>query len=102
MIELKIERSKGKGMMGKMSAYIRPDYYCFNKARKADGWNNQELQESINNILRKWYQPELFAYEIDGETIVSNNEKNALTEYWRVCERTKIGQMFTVTLINGQ
>jgi len=100
VIEIKVTKSKGNGLMGKLAAYIIPNYYCFNKARKAEGWNNHELQDSVNNVIRKWYQPELFAYEIDGEVIVSNSEKNALTEYWRVCDRVKIGKIFSVKQIS--
>lgn len=95
-IELKIEKSKGFGKDGKQWVSIRPDYYCFNKARKAKAYSNEDLQDAVNTIIRKWYSPELFVYEIDGQTIVSNNEDNALTEYWRVCDRNKIGAIFTV------
>lgn len=98
MIEIKIKNSKGRGKDGKKHVYIRPDYYCFNKSRKASGFYEDDLKESINSVLRKWYQPELFIYEINGQTIVSNNEKNALTEYWRVCESKDIGKIFTVKL----
>ncbi len=96
-IEIKITKSNGRGKDGRMHVYIHPDYYCFNKSRKASGFYKDDLQDAINFVLRKWYQPELHVYEIDGHTIVSNNEKNALTEYWRVCERNKIGELFTVT-----
>lgn len=97
-IELKIEKSNGRGKLGMQAVYIRPDYYCFNKSRKAKAYSNEDLQNKINNIIRKWYSPQLFVYEIDGETIVSNNEYNALKEYWRVCNRNKIGAIFTITV----
>lgn len=97
-IGIKIRESRGYGKNGKRYVYIHPDYYCFNKARKASGFYDDELQKGINNILRKWYQPELFIYEIDSHIIISNTEQHALIEYWRVCERKDIGKMFTVTL----
>ena len=99
MIEIKISPSKGRGRAGKLHAYVHPDYYCFNRSRKASGFNYDELKDSINSVVRKWYSPAVFVYEIDGQTIVSNNEKNALTEYWRVCARDKIGVIFPVKLI---
>jgi hypothetical protein len=101
MIEIKIQKSNGRGKNGKLHVYIIPDYYCYNKSRKASGFYKDDLQDSINFVLRKWYQPELFVYEIEGKTVVSNNEKNALTEYWRVCERSDIGKEFPVKLMTG-
>lgn len=100
MISLIIEKSKGFTKDGRKKIFIRPEYYCFNKSRFATGIGQAELEEAKNNIIRKWYSPNLLVYTIDSHTIVSNNEKNALTEYWRVCERNKIGKLFKVTLNN--
>ena len=96
-IEIKIINSNGRGKNGKKHVYIRPDFECFNMSRKASGFDNRELNESINNVLRKWYQPKLFVYDIDNHVIVSNSEENALREYWRVCDRSVIGLNFPIT-----
>lgn len=98
MIGIKIEYSRGRAKSGKKHAFVRPDYPCFNKSRKASGFYDSDLNENISKILRKWFQPELFVYEIDGHIIVSNSDKNALSEYWNVCERTDIGKNFEVKL----
>jgi len=96
-IKILVEDSRGKGKNGKRYAYIRPDYYCGNNSRKASGFTTKELADDVARICTKWYSPELFVYEVDGITIVSNNDTNALTEYWRVCQREKIGFIFPVT-----
>jgi hypothetical protein len=98
MIGIKIEYSKGRAKSGKKHVFIRPDYPCFNRSRKASGFYDSDLNEDIGRILRKWFQPELFIYEIDGHRIISNSEKNALSEYWNVCERTDVGKKFEVEL----
>lgn len=95
--DVKITQSIGQGKGGKMSWFIRPIYYCFNRSHKVSGFTGKELQEKADKVISKWYYPRVILYEVDGETIASNSKENALTEYWRVCAKEKIGVIFEAT-----
>lgn len=84
--KIEVMHSKGYGKNGKMYAYIHPGVRvrCFNRSRRVGGYTRDELSEAINRCIEKWFTP-LVEYEICGQIIYSNCEKNALKEFWRVC-----------------
>lgn len=92
-----IKHSRGYGKNGKISAYIRPKEYCFNRDRKVSAFSNQELSGKISDCVKKYYEPIKY-YEIKGKIIGSNNEENALKEWWRVCEKDDIGIRINVEI----
>lgn len=81
--------SNGNGKGGKMYAFVRPDMKCFNRSRRVQ-------PSRVAEEVKKWFTPMNY-YIVDGETIGSNSEENALKEYWRVCDKEKIGKHFQVT-----
>ena len=98
VIEVKVEYSRGYGKSGKLAAYVRPDFDCFNRSRRVADYSHEGLREMVNTVIRKWYAPKLVAYKIDGYVIVSNNEENALKEFYRVCDKEQINIVFPVYL----
>lgn len=82
---LKIERSHGRTKAGISVFYVRPAKTCFNRSRRFVGLT--ALQEGI----KKWFGPEVRYFEVKSRIIGSNNETNALKEYWRVCDKSEIG-----------
>ena len=89
--------SRGRGKGGRRRWFIMPKHYCFNKARSVTGYDTKEMEEKVIEIVKKWYYPMIY-YKIDGHTIGSNNERNALTEYYRVCAVEDKQIVFPVTL----
>lgn len=94
--------SNGNGMAGMQYAYLRPNYECMNKSRRVGAFYSKELWEKAEKVVLKWYYPKIILYKIDGLTIASNNEINALKEWWRICEKKFVGIPFPVTLANPQ
>lgn len=90
--DIKIEASRGFGKANKERYYVRPIWECFNRSRSVSGYSRKEIEEKIEKLIKKWYAPEIILYEINGLLIGSNNESNALKEYWRVCEQKDIGK----------
>lgn len=87
--------SRGRGRGGRRANFIRPSEDCFNKSRRVTGFTDEELDEKIIATVQKWYYPMRY-YLVDGHLIGSNNEMNALKEYWRVCEKDYIGMIMRV------
>jgi len=52
------------------------------------------VQEAIQRHF-----PIVHYYDVDGYVIGAKDEKHALKEYWRVCEKNKIGKAFPVSKI---
>lgn len=92
--------SRGRGRGGRRANFIRPADDCENKSRRITGFTAKELDEKIIAVVKKWYYP-MHYYIIDGHLIGSNNEMNALKEYWRFCEKDYIGMIMPVTLAEG-
>lgn len=97
-IGIKIRYSNGYGKGGKLAAYVRPDYDCFNRGRRVADYSPNGLEEMIKTVIRKWYSPDLKVYEVDTYTIVSNNDENALKEFYRVCDIKDKDIVFPVRL----
>lgn len=95
--DVEVKRSNGYGKGGRLIAFVRPIYYCFNRSRKVSADTGAELREKIEKTIQKWYAPVVIRYEINGNTVCSNSKDNALTEYWRVCNKEDIGKIFEVT-----
>lgn len=85
---LDIVISDGFSKNGAKYAYVRPSEKCDNKSRKV-------LARNIDNLIKKHY-PVVRYYKVDGYTIGAKNKQFALGEYWRICERPKIGKAFDV------
>ena len=92
--------SAGSNSFGGQYVYLRPNYECFNKSRKVGGMRN-EVWDKVYKTISKWYAPGINLYMVDGHIIGSNNEENALKEYWRVCDWDKRKQVFEVTLVDS-
>lgn len=90
--QINIEFSAGRGKRGRAFAYIRPAKQCLNRSRRVDIC-------LIDDTIKKWFSPLVNYYQINGAIIGSNNPKNALKEYYRVCKRENIGQKFEVVEI---
>lgn len=90
--------SAGSNSFGGQYIYLRPNYECFNKSRKV-GSATGDIWDKVDKVIAKWYGPKVNLYMIDGHVIGSNNEENALKEYWRVCDWDKRKQIFEVKLI---
>ncbi len=97
MDKIIVRYSNGRGKAGKLSAFIRPSQSCFNKSRKVSAYSLPELKQSIDKCIIKWFDIVIY-YQIDGHTIGSNNEINALKEYYRVCDKKDIQLNFSVTI----
>lgn len=91
--------SSGSGKAGKLFVYIRPEKECGNRSRRIGGFYGAEFGARIDKLIKKWFIPIKY-YKVNNDRVIgSNSEKNALTEYWRVCEREDIGKIFPVTEI---
>lgn len=95
MQNIKITHSNGLGKGGKMFVFIRPDFDCMNRSRRVGAYTSEELKEVVAKCIAKYYTP-LKQYMVDGHIIGSNNEKNALREYWKVCDKNYVGKRFLV------
>lgn len=93
--------SRGYGKGGKRYYYIRPKDDCYNQSRKVSGWTGDELFDAIVRCVKKWYEPIQY-FMIEGKIIGSNNEENALKEWWRVCEKSQIGIRCAVEKIENK
>lgn len=82
MEHIKIEYSAGRTKFGRQFAYIRPAGKCSNRSRRVPV---EKLEETI-----KLHFPVVNYYQVDGVPIGAKNEKYAIREYWRICEKSKI------------
>lgn len=89
--------SRGRGKGGSRANFIRPADDCFNRSRRVTGFTNEELDEKIIQVVKRWYYPMKY-YKVDGHIIGSNSEENALKEYYRVCNVKDKLIVFPVTL----
>lgn len=87
---IKYERSAGKAKGGIPIFFVRPQLACNNRSRRYIGY------DKLRKGIQRWYGPEVKFYLVDGHLIGSNKPANALHEYWRICEREKIGRIFEV------
>ena len=92
--------SRGRGRGGRRANFIRPAEDCFNRSRRVTGFTDEELDQKIIATVKKWYYPMRY-YIVDGHLIGSNDEMNAMKEYWRVCEKDYVGIIMRVTLADG-
>jgi hypothetical protein len=92
---INVSYSNGYGKNGKVHVYVRPEKECRNKSRKVSGLYKEIIAGKLDKLIDKWYNPMKY-YLVDGHVIGSNSEKNALTEYWRLVERSDIGKIFPV------
>jgi len=81
-----ITYSNGRCKYGRKFAFVRPEMKCANKSRRFDMRN---LETGISHHF-----PNVTYYLIDGLVIGAKNEKFALREFWRVCEKSKVGHVF--------
>lgn len=90
-----IERSKGKSNTG-VTYYVRPNKKCFNRSRPVIIYDGADVDKRIKRLVVRWFWPMKY-YTIDGITIGSNSESNALQEYWRVCDPSKKDKFLKAT-----
>lgn len=93
---LKITRSAGQPKTGMPVFYVRPANACFNRSRRFVGYD--KMQKGI----AKWWAPEVKHFEIKNTIVGSNNESNALKEFWRICEGAEIGILVKVKEIKHE
>lgn len=90
--------SNGRGMANMQYVYLRPRVKCDNKSRRVGAFYKDELWRKVDKVAKKWYSPEIKLYKIDNNIIASNNEENALKEWWKICDRQFIKMPFPVYL----
>lgn len=88
---VEVTYSRGRGRSGTEYAYLRPAGKCFNRSRRVRA-------DRVDSCM-KIHFPHINYYLVDGHVIGAKDENFALREYWRVCERNKIGKQFPVSLI---
>jgi len=89
-----ITYSEGRCRGARRYAYIRPAGKCHNRSHRV----SCDIGK-IPAFLEKHF-PEVKYYLVDSLVIGAKDEKSALSEFWRVCEKSKIGQAFAVVEIN--
>lgn len=82
---LEITRSFAHSKTGIPVFYVRPADACFNRSRRFVGY------DKMRKGIQKWFAPEIKYFQIKNTIIGSNNESNALKEFWRICEAYEIG-----------
>jgi len=95
---MEIRRSDGRSKNGAQVFYVRPSQDCANKSYRIKCFTRLEYNEKLAKIEKK-IKPERL-YLVDGYKIVACSPHQALKEYWRVCERSKIKQQFEVINLN--
>ena len=88
--QVTIQYSSGRGKNGKRWAYIRPDTRCANKSRRVSA-------DKIDETIEKYF-PIVNLYLIKNRIFGAKDERDALKEYWRVCEQSEIGKEVPVEL----
>lgn len=91
---MEIRRSDGRARNGAQVFYIRPSQDCANKSYRLKAFTLSEYNEKLAKIEKKIKPEKLFL--IDGYRIVASTSQQALKEYWRTCEKSKIGKIFEV------
>lgn len=90
MEHIKITYSNGRGKYGQQYAYIRPAMECFNRSRRV-------LAEKLQGeIARHFPGNKVNYYKVGDYCIGAKDEKAAIKEYWRVCNRGDIGRNIDV------
>jgi len=87
---VKYERSGGRAKWGVPVFFVRPALPCGNSSRRYVGY------DKLRKGIARWYGPKIIYFVIEGHVIGSNSEKNALREYWRICDKENIGKIFYV------
>ena len=88
--QVKIDYSYGRGKYGQRYVYIRPAFQCHNRSRRIKADNDK-----IESTIKKYYTPCNY-YIIEGDIIGASNEKLALKEYWKICDKAEIKKNFAV------
>lgn len=97
---LLIQRSRGRSKNFMLVAYVSPvNLMAKNKPRRVVGFDEDELLHNIKKVWASYYFPSNM-YKISGMNFIANNEKNAIKEYWRICEKELVGKIPTVELIS--
>lgn len=98
---IKIYQSNGRAAGGKIVWFICPkhkgDIYISFMRRRITGGTTAELIQKAVKIIEKWYYPATI-YSIDDRLVMANSPENALKEYWRCCEKSKVGRPFHVSI----
>jgi len=92
-VEITLSYGKSKG--GETYAYIRPKFACDNKSYRVKYGQGDVLKcirVHFNDVIKNL---------TEMHTIGAKDEKSALKEYWRICEKSKIRQKFEVTKIDN-
>lgn len=90
MEHIKIEYSAGRAKYGRQFAYVRPAGKCSNRSLRVPV---EKLAAAIETHF-----PCVNYYQVDGLMIGAKNEKFALKEYWRICDKSKINKPVEVIL----
>lgn len=94
--------SRGRAKYGRMVYFVMPNSQtCRNKSRRIVALDGDQAYDKLIEIVKKWYFP-LNEYKVDGLIICSNSESNALSEYWRICEKYKVGLQFEVSSLKNE
>jgi hypothetical protein len=88
---IQVTFSAGRSKYGQRYAYVRPARKCCNRS-----WRCPE--DLVHRIIERHF-PVVRYYRIDGHTIGARNAEAALKEYWRVCEKGKIGARFEINIL---
>lgn len=88
--------SRGRAKYGRKVYFVMPNSQnCRNRSRRIVAQDGDQAYYKLIEVIKKWYFP-LSDYTVDGLIICSNSESNALSEYWRICEKNKVGVNFEV------
>lgn len=88
--QVKVQFSYGRGKYGRSYVYIRPAFKCNNRSRRV-----QCKDDVIKAAIEKYYTPCNY-YIIEDNVIGAANEKLALREYWKICDKSEIKKQFAV------
>jgi hypothetical protein len=88
--------SRGRAKYRRNVYFVMPNSQtCRNRSRRIVAQDGDKAYYKLIGVIKKWYFP-LNEYKVDGLIICSNSESNALSEYWRICEKSKVGVNFEV------
>jgi hypothetical protein len=91
--DVQITYSEGRGKAGRRYAFIRPLFKCQNKSHRVIADRNK-IQEFIEKNF-----PNVNYYKVDGLVIGAKSEQFAMKEFWRICEKSKIGKIPAIQIL---
>lgn len=92
MATLIIEKSNGRTKTGELIYFVRPAGKCHNRSWRVKA-------NKVSEFCRKKFSNVSY-FRVNGLVIGASSEENAVKEYYRICEKSKIGKPVDVKTIN--